>query len=120
MATTITAGSLSFTPDLFTGWQATQESRNVIHAIIGRTYPDVTLKPAQVRTGTLEMFFAVGSESFAARSILASGAVFTITSDETPWIDGLTFVLSGSILSALNDDSRSSWMLSADFQEVIL
>lgn len=120
MTTTITAGSLSFSPTLITGWSTAKESRNVIHAIIGRTHPDVTLKPAQARTGTLEMFFIVGTDAFLADSILASGAVFTISSDETPWVDGLSFVLSGSITATLTPDTRSSWMLSADFQEVIL
>lgn len=120
MTTTVSAGSLSFSPDLITGWSSEQESRNIIHAIIGRPTPDVTLKPAPARTGMIEMFFAVGAESFLARSILATGAVFTIISDETPWLDGLTFVLIGTLSATLNPESRTSWMLSTGFQEVIL
>jgi hypothetical protein len=119
VTTIIVSGSLSFIPTLITSWRASQVSSNVLHPIIGRTFPDVTLKPAQARTGTLEMFFASGPAAESARTILSSGSVFVISSDETPWLDGLAFVLAGSIASSLSDASRLSWMLSADFQEVL-
>lgn len=116
--TTITTGVLSFTPELVTGWEAAQSSRNIIHNIIGRTDPDVTLKAATTRTGTLEMLFVSASEAETARDILANGAVFSISESET-WINGFDFVLSGSISAALEDTTRNLWTITADFTEVI-
>lgn len=116
--TTITSGTLTFTPELVTAWAVSQESRNVVHAIIGRTDPDVTLKPASSRTGTLEMLFTSATLAETARGILANGTIFTISDSET-WLDGFNFVMSGNISTALEDETRNLWILTADFTEVI-
>ena len=116
--TTITSGTLSFSPELITAWATSQDSRNVIHTIIGRTDPDVTIKPAASRSGTLELLFLSASSAETARGILANGAIFTISDDET-WINGLKFVMSGTIGAVLEDSTRNLWTLSADFTEVI-
>ena len=115
---TISAGTLTFSPELVTAWETSQESRNVIHVIIGRADPDVTLKPASSRTGTLEMLFLTASAANTARGILGAGAVFTISDSET-WLDGFNFVMSGTISAALEDTTRNLWTVNADFTEVI-
>lgn len=115
---TISSGVLSFSPTLITAWGTTQESRNVVHNIIGRTDPDVTLLKAATRTGTLEMLFTSATGAETARGILANGAVFTISDTET-WLDGFDFVITGNLTAALEDTTRDLWTLSADFVEVI-
>lgn len=115
---TITSGTNSFNPVLITAWETTQESRNVIHDIIGRTDPDVTLKPAASRSGTLEMLFTSASSAETARGILANGTTFTISDSET-WLNGFDFVISGSITNALEDTTRHLWTIRADFREII-
>lgn len=119
MTTTITTGSLSFSPTLTLGWTAAQTTRNIMHNVIGKADPDVTLRPAQTRTGTLELFFALPATAELARTILATGTVFVITSTEATWLDGLRFVIAGDISATLEDETRAAWMLSADFQEVL-
>jgi len=114
---TITSGTLTFTPQLITSWEVQQESRNVIHTIIGKASPDVTLKPAATRTGTLELLFTSASAANTARGVLAAGTIFTISDSET-WLNGLTFVMSGAISTALEDETRKLWVISADFTEV--
>lgn len=118
MAITVTSGTLSFSPELITAWGTTQTSRNVIHTIIGRTDPDVTLLKSSTRTGTLEMLFLSASAADIARGILANGAVFTISGSET-WLNGFDFVLAGNLTAVLEDTTRNLWTLSADFVEVI-
>lgn len=115
---TITSGVLSFNPTLITAWETTQESRNVVHNIIGRTDPDVTLLKAATRTGTLEMLFTSATGAETARGILANGAVFTITDSEF-WLDGFDFVITGNLSAALEDTTRDLWTIRADFVEVI-
>lgn len=118
MATTISSGASSFTPELVLGWNANQTSGNILHTIIGRTDPDVTLKAATLRSGTLEFLFLTSTAATAARAILEAGAAFSITADET-WLTGFDFVLSGNLSSVLEDVTRNLWTISADFQEII-
>jgi len=116
--TTISSGTLTFTPELVTSWGTSQQSRNVLHEIIGKTDPDVTLKPSSTRSGTLEMLFTSATLANTARGILANGTIFTISDSET-WLNGLDFVMSGTISSALEDETRHLWTITADFTEVI-
>lgn len=117
MATTITTGTTVITPEIITGWDTSQTSRNVIHEIIGRQDPDVTLQPAATRTGTLEMVFTSASAAETARNAFVNGTTFLIESDLT-WLDGLTVVMNGTITATLEDVTRQLWTISADFQEV--
>lgn len=116
--TTITSGTLTFTPELVTAWETAQASRNVLHTIIGKSDPDVTLKPSSTRSGTLEMLFLSASAANTARGILANGTIFTISDSET-WLNGFDFVMSGTISTVLEDTTRNLWTISADFTEVI-
>lgn len=117
MANTITDGTTVITPELILGWQAEQPSRNVIHEIIGKASPDVTLKPAGLRTGTLELLFLTATEAETARAMFLESQSFLIESDET-WLDLFRFVASGNISSALEDTTRNMWTITFDFQEV--
>lgn len=117
MATTITTGTTTITPTLVTGWQASQESRNIVHTIIGRSTPDVTLKPANMRTGTLEMLFETAADADEARIVHMEAAVFTLTSSELAEVN-MAYVVAGTISSVLEDETRRLWTLSVDFQEV--
>ena len=118
MANTITDGTTVVTPQLITGWEAGQESRNVIHTVIGKAAPDVTLKAAGLRNGTLELLFLTASEATTARTMLTQALPFVIESDEA-FLDNFRFVASGSISSVLEDTTRSMWTISVDFQEVM-
>jgi len=117
MANTITDGTTVVTPELILGWDAAQDTRNVIHNIIGKSAPDVTLKPAGYRSGTLELLFTTSTAANTARVMLAQALPFLIESDEA-WLDGVYFVVSGTISSALEDTTRKLWTISVDFQEV--
>lgn len=117
MATIITSGDTTIEPLLVTGWEASQDSRNIIHTIIGRSTPDVTLKPAGLRSGTLELLFENATDADEARLLHADAVVFTLTSSELSQVD-MTYVVAGSISSVLEDETRRLWTISVDFQEV--
>ncbi len=51
MATTITAGASVITPLLVEGFEAARSGGAIVHTILGRANPDVTLRPAGTRTG---------------------------------------------------------------------
>ena len=118
MTTTIATGIHTTTPNLVKTWSSAQESRNVIHHIIGRSDPDITLKPAGLRTGTLELFYLTKTAAETARDVFAREGVFVIDSDDETWLDGFRFVVSGSITAALESADLTSWHISVDFQEV--
>lgn len=120
MSTTISTGSLTTLPVLVKNWESAQETRNIIHKIIGKSAPDVTIKPAGMRTGTLSLFYTTLSAAESARSIFTTAAVFTITSTDAPWLDGFKFVISGSVSAAIEEVDLASWHISIDYQEVLM
>lgn len=119
MATTISDGTTTITPELVLGYQANQETRNVLHTILGNATPDVTLRPANLRTGTLEMLFLTAEDANVAREMHTYPIVLTFSSTEIPYAD-MQYVPAGTVSTVLEDETRSLWTFSVDFQEVIV
>ncbi|TQJ31945.1 hypothetical protein [Microbacterium sp. SLBN-146] len=116
----ITHGASTITPTEILGYTSERESRNIIHAILGRSNPDVTLRPAALRTGTLIMgFHGANSEadSASAEALHATGGVFTVLSPDRGTIE-MSYVAAGRITRELEDETRDAWVLRVDFQEV--
>ena len=99
MTTTIASGIHTTTPSLVKSWSSSQEARNVVHTIIGRSDPDITLKPAG--------------------KLFALPLVFVIDSTDETWLDGFRFVANGNISAVLDADDFTSWHISVDYQEVL-
>lgn len=114
---TISNGTKTITPDLILGYETAQESRNIIHKIIGRPDPDVTLQPAALRNGQLSMFFLTGAAAVACQALHAGAAVFTLTAPELPSI-AMRYVVDGTISPALVEPTTGRWTVSVDYQEV--
>jgi len=107
-------------PTLILGYTARQEASNVVHPIIGRANPDVTLRPAMLRSGTLQMLFSsptAETESDAARQVLATAGVLSLMSSDRASID-MAFVTTGAITRELDTQTLRHWLVSFDFQEV--
>lgn len=119
MGTLITSGANTIAPTLVLGYEADREANNIIHAIPGRANPDVTLRPANLRTGTLELGFASESASKTAADLHATLGVFTLTDTDRSTV-AMSYVVNGRIGRALEDQSRDAWIISVDFQEVTL
>lgn len=122
MSTTITRGNVVITPTAVTSVRSERESRNVVHSIIGRDADDVTLRPAGLRTGTLELVWhstnTAETDSEAAELAHAEGGVFTIVAPERASLS-FTYVTdqSGRITRELNAE-LGSWTVRIDYREV--
>lgn len=119
MAFSITAPSTAVTTiPLVQGYDVARESGNLVHEILGRTDPDITLKPLKLRSGTLTLF--MGSNMADATDLveqLEELGVQFLQSTEAPLAD-MYFVLSGSVKLAHDDDTQT-FSVTVDFQEVL-
>lgn len=115
--TTITHNSTTITPLLVLGWESAQETRNVVHEIIGKSSPDVTLRSAKSRTGTLHTLWDNAADAETCRALHAQEGTFTLASDEIAQLD-MTYVVSGAITVLLDEESRALWTVDVDFIEV--
>lgn len=118
MATTISNGTTTLTPTIVDGWESVQATRNVIHDILGNTSPDVTLRPARMRTGTLKTVWETKAQAEAARQLHLTATVFTLTSDVITYIT-MQYVVAGAVTTTLFDDTRNAWTVDIEYQEVI-
>ena len=118
MSETITQGSTVITPDLVDGYTATNAGQNVIHIILGRSNPDITLRPPLLRSGTLDLFFTTEAKAKAAADAFMVPAVFALASTDRPSI-AMNFVVSpdGSTRE-LEDTTRELWYVRVGYQEV--
>ena len=113
MTTTIASHDVSFEPTLVLGYQTAREVPSLSHTIIGRGDPDVTLKPAGTRSGTLELFFTSEADYLAASDVLTRTSVLTLADTDYPSL-GMSFVVR-SISARLELDR---WVVSVGYQEV--
>ncbi len=120
MATVLTSGGVVLTPSMALEVTERNESQTKVHPIIGRPDPDVTLRPASTRTGTLKLgYFDASAEadSAAARVALTGAAVWTIVSDDRPTLQ-FSFIVDGSVSRTLDEETRDAWVVEVDYREV--
>jgi len=118
MATTISDGTDTLTPELVDGWEATRAGRTILHTILGSNSPAATVRASAPRTGTLRV--VVGTDPSLAADIeamLSAGKLLTLASTERAAVN-MTFVVSGQVTTSLDSETRSVWLIEAEFQEV--
>jgi len=117
--TTITHASGTIVPAVVDGYEASIEARSIVHVILGRADPDITMRPAGLRTGTLSLVFDSRAEAWAAVAALSIPQVLTLTDADVPEV-GMSFVVAGGALEPrLDDETRSVWTVAVPFQEVL-
>lgn len=115
---TITDGTTTSTPVAVLGYESKRSGQNIVHAVIGRADPDVTLRPAGLRTGTLTLLFE--SEADAAEcEVMHAAAVVLAMADSDVSTVGMSYVVSGAVTRSLDDASRSLWTVAVEYQEVL-
>jgi hypothetical protein len=120
MAEYITHGVDVIAPTVVLNISSARESGNIIHPIIGRAEPDVTLRPASLRTGVLELGFAgpdAEADSADAEQAHAGMGAFTLHNDVRPSL-GFSYVVNGTVERALEDETRDAWIVRVGYQEV--
>lgn len=115
MSTTILHAGGVITPRLVDGWTGTRDAGSIVHDILGRAVPDVTLRPAGTRSGTLRLIFIDETAAADAEAVLSSAAVFTLASDERATIGG-DFVVQDRVERELDDGTRNVWIVSAGYR----
>jgi hypothetical protein len=117
MSTTLSNGVTTITPTLVTGWASTQQSNTQLHAIIGNASPDVTVRPANLRAGTLGLVFSTEADAETCRTMHSAANIFTLTSTDLDQID-MSYVVAGTIAVTLDDTTLNTWIVDIDYQEV--
>lgn len=119
MADTITSGASTITPTIVTDYSSEREAQSLVHVILGSPNPDITLRPATLRKGRLELGFHGASseaDSKTALDLLATSVTFNLVSSDRTSIPML-FVVQGRVSRVLEDVSRGAWLVSFEYQE---
>ncbi len=118
MTTTITSSEHTIIPTFLMEYSAERASRNVIHNIIGKAEPDVSLELDGLRSGTLNLFFESKVEAWAAFQDLGTLSSWELTDTDHPEIN-MNFVREGPMTMELDPETRKRWVVGMDYQEVI-
>jgi hypothetical protein len=113
----LTIGAARIVPRLVLSYRTERSSRNVFHEVIGQVHEDVTLRPPSLRRGELRLLFLDEATADAAEVALTQlGAVTYI--DETNPKSNMIFVLDGSLVRELDEETKLRWILTLGFREV--
>lgn len=115
MAHTITSGATVITPTAVDEYESSATPGTIIHEIINREDPDVTLRPASLRRGVLNLSFRTDAASRAAEEALATPGVWTW--DAPVASVGMTFVVAGGDLGR-RMMTTGRWLVTVPFVEV--
>jgi hypothetical protein len=117
--TTLSDGTTTLTPALVDGYDAAQDTRTIVHELIGGGV-EYTLRAAGTRAGTLTLVFPVELDAETARAALAQPAVWTLTDPDRSTV-GMRFVVAGGQLGVrLDETTRDVWLVTVPFREVPL
>lgn len=108
----------SVTATMILGYTATRGSGNIVHPILGRPDPDVTLGQLGLRSGTLEVLVPSLSDALAVQSHLGIVGVHELTDPSSPEI-GMSFVITDRVDVTLDDQTRAAATVRFGYQEVL-
>lgn len=118
MTTIITHSGGVITPEVVDGFDAEREARSIVHTIMGREDPDVTMRPSSLQQGTLTLVFATGAAAAAAAATLNLLRVFTLSDSDVPEVNMSFVVANGRARRRLDSSTRKVWIVEVPFSEV--
>lgn len=118
MSTIITHSGGVITPAVVNGFESERPARSIVHTILGREDPDVTMRPAGLRKGTLTLVFATGAAGKAAENAMVLPRVFTLTDPDVPEVNMPFVVADGGVTLRLDLDTQEVWTLEVPYSEV--
>lgn len=105
-------------PTVVDGYTSTREAQSLAHPILGRPDPEVTLREAALRSGTLTLLFPDEDDSAAAELAFSQPGVWQMVDDDRDTV-GMSFVVAGgAITRELHDETRNDWLLTIPYREV--
>lgn len=114
MPALITNGTTTVAPLSLSAYSSDQAGGAIVHDILGRSTPDVTLRPLEMRTGSLVLDFATEALSSDARNALSASSSWTLTHSERTSVN-MRFIVR-RLSRAIENNGR--WMLSVTWEEV--
>ncbi|MFD6091320.1 hypothetical protein ACFWGN_04270 [Oerskovia sp. NPDC060338] len=119
MGTTITAGGVSVAPLGVMDLSYDREARTIVHDILDRPDPDVTLRPTGLRAGNLVFLCADDPSRDAVEELHTTAAgVVSLTATDRPRLDGLRYVVTGRLNVVLDSQTRHRWLVTVPYREV--
>lgn len=112
----IYANGNGYTPTLVLDYEESRTGGNVLHTVIGRPDPDVTLRAAGLKHGSLRLFFTSNATARACANDLAVAGVH-YWEDVTASID-FSFVVDGDVRLRAEDETGAVWVVEVEYQEV--
>lgn len=120
MSVTISDGATSLQPLLVIGHQVSRESRNVVHKILGRPDPDITLREAGLRSGSLAILCATPADAYTMLAIHSNPGALTLTDTELPQASMQYVLAEGTAELVVDEQTQLRTVVSVPFQEVAL
>lgn len=117
MSTEIAHSGGTISPVAMSGYEPSFEVRTIVHTILGREDPDITFRPAGLRSGTLPLEFASEVDAWAAIAVFRTPQVLTLANSNVPSMN-MTFVVAAGEIRPELDTTRTRWTLYVPFQEV--
>ena len=114
MPAALSNGSTTITPIALSEYMSSQEGGAILHRILGRREPDVTLRPAELRTGSFTLDFDSEGAAEDARAALSESGAWTLEHTERPSVN-MRFIVRRLSLS-LSGNGR--WALPVSYEEV--
>lgn len=108
--------SSTISPTLVLGYETSRESLNIVHDLIGGGIA-VTLVRPRPRAGTLEFFFTSEADAFDALTKHSRETTFTLADTDRASVN-MTYVVDGSTNLALDNATRTRWVVRVGYQEV--
>lgn len=105
-------------PVMLLEYEAEVASHNIIHSIIGKGDPDVSLADDSTKIGTLHLFFDTKADAWNAFNALRDVSVWTLNDTDHPEID-MDFTRRDRMKIRLDMVSRRRWIVEMDYQEII-
>ena len=119
MVTQITSSIAGDTtsPALLLGWEFSRRGGSIVHRVLGSAAVDVTLRPAELRSGTLNLFYLTEAPALACEAMHSKAASFTLTDSDRPAL-GMQYVVTGQIRVTLDPETMTRWLVSIDVEQV--
>lgn len=116
MPTSLTRGATVLNAHIaLSEYTAEQPNGTIVHDILGRPSPDITDRPAGMRSGRIGLTFATSALANTARVALAQGGQWSLQCTEHPTLNMSAFAIVGSI--GLTPGSTGEWVLTTGYQE---
>jgi hypothetical protein len=115
---TITDGVTTANPVQVLDYTYTRAARTIVHEVLDRPDPDITLRPVGYRAGTLGLFFPDRATALAAEDMHRIPGVLHLDADADEATATMDYVPTGVIAVTLDLTGQRRWRVDVQYQEV--